>query len=50
MEVMLAVAQVQRYQVVRAAVDGHMANRAALGRSVRQVQRLKRRVEAAATG
>ncbi|MFO7900675.1 MAG: hypothetical protein R6V58_16645 [Planctomycetota bacterium] len=48
MEVTLTVAQVQRYQVIRAAIDRRMTNQeaAALRLSVRQVQRLKRRVEA----
>lgn len=49
MEVTLTVAQVQRYEVVLAAIEGRMTNAeaaSALGRSIRQVQRLKRQVEA----
>lgn len=49
MEVTLTMAQVQRYEVVRAALEGRMTNAeaaSALGRSIRQVQRLKRQVEA----
>jgi len=51
MEVTLTVAQVQRYEVVLAAIEGRMANAeaaSALGRSIRQVQRLKRQVEVSA--
>ncbi|MFO7898324.1 MAG: helix-turn-helix domain-containing protein, partial [Planctomycetota bacterium] len=50
MEVTLTVVQVQRYQVIRAAIDRRMTNQEAanaLDLSIRQVQRLKRRVEAA---
>ena len=49
MEVTLTVDQVQRHETVRAAIDGRMTNAEAadaLRLSVRQIQRLKRRVEA----
>jgi transposase len=49
MEVTLTVAQVQRHDIIRGAIDRRITNTeaaAALRLSIRQVQRLKRRVEA----